>query len=220
MSIKVLPKNFSKGIGYDLQVANEDATVQDYLDAINQYILEGNFTRLRQQVKQCEGCEGCCAERIPLTIIDLYNLQKALELGQGELPMDKIISKYTYVQAEGPVVDIALGQNSAGNCLFLDPKEKRCTIYGNRPLVCQTYICAPASPRAQKLREKIVNMGEDQLVKWCLENIPQDRLFHEAWEPRVRIEDWENTPFADKKNYSEVPLKNICPPKFWQALKG
>lgn len=220
LSIKIFPKKFYSGLGYDLQVLNEKASIQDYLDALNEYLLEGNLTRRRGRQVQCEGCDVCCAERIPLTIIDIYLLQQGLKEQGFDLSWEEIIKKYTYVRAEGRVVDITLGQDEDGKCLFLNKKQGKCTIYRYRPLVCQTYICAPTSRKAEKLRECITNVGEDQLVKWCLENIPEEQLYHELWEPEVQREDWVDTPFKDKTTYAEILLKEVCPRKLWKELQA
>lgn len=220
MGVKILPKKFPSGWGYDLQVLDEEVTVQDYLDALNKYIIEGNLTRKRGHQGFCEGCDTCCAEPIPLTSIDIYRLQQGLKEQGLEVSWEQIIKRYTYVRAEGPVVDITLGQDAVGKCLFLDKELGKCTIYEYRPLVCQTYICAPVSRRAEALREIITNVGEDELVKWCLDNIPEEQLYHEWWEPQVRREDWQDTPFNNKLSYGEVRLKELCSPWIWKKLRG
>jgi len=218
VSVKIIAKNFSTGAGYDLQVLETGASLRDYLEALNNFILEGQLTRSRGTQSQCAGCDLCCHERIPLTLVDIYQLKRGLaELGQ-DLALADIIKRYTNVKAEGSVIDITLGQTELGECLFLETENKKCTIYNHRPLVCQTYICAPLSQRAERLRETIVNLGEDQLVKWCLQNIPEAELYHEAWEPEVNPADWIDTPFQGKEDYDEVLIKEICPPRLWQAL--
>jgi len=218
MSVKIISKSFPQGKGYDIQILNEQANLQDYLEALNEYILKEDLTRTRKNVDNCEGCDGCCAERIPLTSIDVYRLQEGLK-ARGEMrSFSEVIRRYAYVQAEGNVVDITLARNEDGSCVFLNPKSKRCEIYVYRPLVCQTFICCPASFRARALRETVVNQGEDQLVKWCLTNVPWEKLFNEVWKADIVLEDWVDTPFKDKLTYASVRIRDLCPPKLWENL--
>lgn len=218
MTVKIITKTFPQGKGYDLEIINEEASLQDYLEALNEHILKGNLTRTRQNIDMCEGCDGCCSERIPLTNIDVQMLQQGLK-AQGEIrTLAEVVRRYTYVQVEGSVVDITLARNEEGTCVFLNPETKRCGIYPFRPLVCQTFICCPTSPRARALRETVVNKGEDQLVKWCLTNVAWDKLFNEIWEPDISLEDWDDTPFKDKLTYALVPIKDVCTPKLWKKL--
>jgi hypothetical protein len=218
MSVKIITKSFPQGKGYDLQIMDEKASLQDYLGALNKHILEAELTRTRQKVNKCEGCDGCCSERIPLTSIDVYMLQQGLKPKGETKTLAEIIRRYAYVQAEGRVVDITLARNEDGKCVFLNPDTKKCRIYPFRPLVCQTFICCPVSSRARRLRETVVNQGEDQLVKWCLSNIPWDKLFNEVWEPEISLADWEDTPFRDRFTYGSVLIKDICKPELWQQL--
>jgi len=218
MTVKIITKSFFQGIGYDIQIINEQASLQDYLEALNKHILEAELTRTRQKVNHCEGCDSCCSERIPLTIIDVYMLQQGLMV-QGETrTLAEIIRRYAYVQAEGRAVDITLARNENGKCVFLNPDTKKCRIYPFRPLVCQTFICCPVSLRARRLREAVVNQGEDQLVKWCLTYIPWNNLFNEVWEPKISLADWEDTPFKDRITYDSVLIKDVCDPELWQQL--
>lgn len=218
MPVKIISKAFPAGIGYDIQVTDQQASLLDYLEALNEYILKGKLTRTRQNTDQCEGCDGCCAERIPLTMVDLYMLQQALQKQGENRTLEQVLRRYAYVKAEGRVVDITLARDEAGRCVFFDPATNKCTIYSFRPLVCQTFICCLASDRARKLREEIVNSGEDQLVKWSLTNIAWDSLFNELWEPDISLEDWEDTPFKNKHSYGEILIKDLCSPDLWQKL--
>lgn len=222
MKVKAFAVNIGGRKGYDLIVSHEAASVQDYLDALNELIEKGNLHRSRASVSTCEGCPGCCNERIPLTSVDIKNLMRAEEVSLGqEDSYNKVLGCYSQVIVEDRAVDIILGSNSVGNCLFLDQQQGKCRIYQWRPLVCQTFICAPSSLKAKNLRETVVNQGEDQLVReWLLEaqnrGIPP--VIHLGDDPNPVIEDWEKTVFNGKNHYNQILLKDICAPSLWEEL--
>lgn len=224
MSLIIKPYKRQEKLGFDLMVKGDNVTVQDYLDHINKYILKGKFNRLRRDINDCEGCNGCCGERIPLTYIDVLNLSLApyvKEIVGLENPkLKELVERIGQIIIEGRSVDIILDRNEKGECIFLDEDTKKCKIYQFRPLVCQTFICCQQSDRAEQLRNKIVNLGEDELVRQWLQECFQRQepmFFHEAYEPDIRLEDWVETPFNTDK-YEKVVIKDICNLEQWQNL--
>ena len=114
------------------------------------------------------------------------------------------------VIVSGPVVDIVLRRTRQDNCVFLDPRTRLCTVYAQRPLVCRTFICSPATKRAAQLRELVVNQGEDELVRrW---------LSEQANQRGPRIEDYPPSAFTGKNRYGDVLLKELCSPSLWHRL--
>ncbi|WP_034630983.1 YkgJ family cysteine cluster protein [Desulfotruncus alcoholivorax] len=218
-AVQVLLQNFNHDYGYDLVVTDGSATVQDYLDALNYAIEKYTLTRSRKKVASCQGCELCCAERAPLTAIDLSNIKDYLKVG-GE-SLQKTLDRISYIVVNGPAVDITLRRGEDERCIFLDRKEKLCSIYPARPLVCQTFICCPSSAKAVRLRELVVNFGEDELVRqWLAQASEKGESpgFHEGFRPKINIKDWKPNVFSAKSNYKEVKLKEICPPSLWKQL--
>lgn len=239
--ISFFARNFEGVPGYDLVIRDARATVQDYLDAFNATIAVLPFKRTRLAGRaapgqNCAGCERCCAERAPLTIIDCLLLSKALGEPLGEPPVlrepfgtpswkvireegpggwDAFFDRYTTVTVAGPVVDIVLKQREDGRCIFLDQKTKLCSVYEARPFVCQSFICSPAARRALALREAVVNKGEDELVRLWLTT---KMVIHQASAPCPDPQDWPPTPFAGKTRYREVLLKDVLPAKLWRKL--
>lgn len=206
-------------IGYRIKINSEAATVQDYMDAINNFISQNGYHRTRNEViNDCEGCRFCCNERIPLTNIDIVNIKKHELIEDDDLK--EIIKNYGFVYLDGPVVDIYLARNSRKNCNFLDEKSYRCRIYTNRPLVCQTFICCPADEDSKKLRESIVNLGEDQLVRDWLISHSNGEMMHidDADEPEISLADWKNNIFHQKENYNEIFIKDIINKELWTRL--
>ncbi|MGI9862287.1 YkgJ family cysteine cluster protein [Moorella naiadis] len=197
--------------GYDLHILSPGATVADYISAIEglepdllyrPYNPEGN----------CLGCDHCCGGRLPLTIIDLCALQQGLkELTGRDIPLPAVLQSYCQVQVQGRAVDITLRTDAEGYCILLEPQQRRCRIYRHRPLICRTYFCSPLTRPARLLRERIVNVGEDELVRYWLTS--QDEL-----QPGLRPSDWPPTPFAGSRSYKDVALKDLCPAGLWQKL--
>lgn len=224
MKVKAVPVTIGSRMGYDLVVTDPEATLQDYLDTVNKIIEEGGLFRSRAQVASCEGCPGCCSERIPLTSIDICKLMEnpdiQADLG-GDQNLNRFLGRYTQVIVEGQAVDIILGTKPDGSCLFLDPQNSKCRIYQWRPLVCQTFICSPASHKAKVFREQVVNQGEDQLVRaWLQEALYQGKepVIHQADDPDLRAEDWPETAFSGVTAYADMKLRDICSDSLWKSL--
>ena len=218
-AVQVLLQNFNGDYGYDLVVTDDSATIQDYLDALNYAIEKYTLTRGRKKVALCQGCELCCAERAPLTAIDLSNIKDYLKVCDESL--QKTLDRIGYIVVNGPAVDITLRRGEDERCVFLGRKNKLCSIYSARPLVCQTFICCPSSIKAARLREIIVNYGEDELVRqWLVQASEKGDPpgFHEGFRPKINIKDWKPNVFSAKRNYREVTIKEISPPNLWKQL--
>ncbi|MCF8010737.1 MAG: YkgJ family cysteine cluster protein [Clostridiales bacterium] len=215
---------FKGKTGYDVKVRDVHAAVQDYLDALNYAIDYSPVDRLRAPGRNtCAGCDLCCRERAPLTWIDVLNLRKLLESDDAAFDIQRILKKIAYISVDGPVVDIILLRRKDNKCIFLDRESSLCSIYKYRPMVCQLYICSPATQRAKRLWEVIVNTGEDELVRnWLLhiQRTGQKMLFNEGCKPCPRLDDYKPTVFKGKNSYKDILIKDVCPPKLWKALLG
>ncbi len=211
--VEAVPVVINGQAGYDIRVADPGATVQDYLDAVNRFIEAAQCYRARKpEADSCFACDLCCQERIPVTLID------ALNMAEGDL--GRFVGEMLHVYVEGRVVDITMGLNEAGKCLCLDSSRGLCRNYGKRPLVCQTFICCPLTRDARKLREEIVNAGEDELVrKWFkIKTWNNNLIIHEAVSPRPDPGDYPRTPFAGAVSYRQVRLKDVCTPRLWKRI--
>ncbi|ACX52885.1 protein of unknown function UPF0153 [Ammonifex degensii KC4] len=212
MKVEVQPVSFSNGLGLAVQVRSEGATVEDFIVALDSAWQRYPFTRVRRPgAKNCLGCDACCGERAPLTSVDCFVLMRHL----GLPTLDAFLSRYATVEVRGPVVDITLRRLRDGRCVFLDRERLACKVYAARPFVCRTFFCCPATPQFWEVREAILNRGEDELVRWWLAS---SRRVDRSWKPRVREEDWPPTPFAGKKSYEEVRLKEVLSKKLWRSV--
>lgn len=212
--VEAVPVVIKGQTGYDIKVKDPEATVQDYMDALNRFIEETPCFRTRMPGKQsCYACDLCCQERIPVTLIDACNLS-----GNGDVMEN--IWKFFHVYVEDRVVDITMRLNDLGRCRLLDKNKGICLNYLNRPLVCQTFICCPATRAAKQLREEVVNAGEDELVRsWFKSRKNSGRyLINEAINPRLNSGDYSVTPFHSKTSYSQVRLKDVCSNTLWLQI--
>jgi hypothetical protein len=55
ISLSEFPK---AGFGYDVKITDENATIADYVAALDEF--------QTKYVADCRGCDGCCWERVPL----------------------------------------------------------------------------------------------------------------------------------------------------------
>ncbi len=217
--VEIQVRNIKGQAGYDVAVRRPDATVEDYLTALDRAIAGAGLYRGRAPGRNsCRGCDRCCAERLPLTWIDYLNLRAAVA---PDTDLETFLATYGHVLVDGPAVDITLAADAEGRCCFLEPVYGTCRVYPARPLTCRTFICCPSTPRSRRLRAVLVNRGEDELVRqWLLvaRNRGKPPLIHEGYRPRPRLTDWPPTPFAGRTAYREVPLKAVCPPDLWRQL--
>lgn len=197
--------------GYDLRILSPGATVADYITAI-EGLEPDRLYRHCNPKGCCLGCDHCCGGRLPLTSLDLLELQRGLkELTGRDIPLPKVLQNYCQVEVEGRAVDITLRTDAEGFCILLEPRQRRCRIYRHRPLICRTYFCAPVTRPARLLREKIVNKGEDDLVRYWLAGRGE-------LPPGIHPSDWTPTPFTGSRSYKDIALKDLCPAGLWQML--
>ncbi|MBM7865320.1 hypothetical protein GTO89_00860 [Heliobacterium gestii] len=175
-------REFPDGLGYDVTACHPGATVADYLGAVDAFFERSIWTALRQGCNRtgwnaCEGCPGCCRERIPLTVADAVRLALSLpdvaERAQsaGVVTAEDLlqaIEAFGHIHTRGRAVDITLRRTEDGWCGLFNHSTHRCHRHAFRPLVCRTYFCCPVSHRAEKLRQRLLNAGEDELVRRLL----------------------------------------------------
>ncbi|MFZ5640679.1 MAG: YkgJ family cysteine cluster protein [Bacillota bacterium] len=226
MKVRVFSKQFKNKTGYDIRIEDESATVQDYLDAINAYIDDEKLVR-GENLTACKGCDGCCWERLPLTYIDILNIQQApgvrAAMTRGRPPLLEFLAKFTYVYVEGPAVDITFGRKLHGACTWLEEEAGCCRNYAWRPLVCQSFICSPSTKKAKELRSAIINQGMDELVRQAIQATGRAgviMVMHEAYDPVIDPADWPENPFSGKTRYDEVLLWDLCSGQLWGELRG
>ncbi|QGG49338.1 YkgJ family cysteine cluster protein [Heliorestis convoluta] len=202
---------FSTGLGYDVVAYEPDATVADYERAVEDFFTQARWTVLRQSKQEqqgwdhCFGCPLCCSERIPLTIGDVVRLVSALP-GKDEhnsfvrsRDLEEVLRTFAQIDCLGGAVDITLKRNEEGQCILFDKQRNCCRHHALRPLVCRTFFCSFLSHRAEKLRLRLINAGEDELVRINLRlNLLPDLL-----QEKVSIEDYPTTTWSAGYNLDQ-----------------
>lgn len=221
--VKVWTYNDNGKTGYDLAITDEQATVQDYINAMNQAIETLPFTLHRKKGLACAGCAGCarcCQDVIQLTWIDVMLIRKQLDI---DLVAHIQVSDR---RGEGPFIGIILREEKDGFCSFLDRETHLCTIYPVRPLICQVYVCCLSTPGAKKVRDCIVGKGQDDLIRhWSIQAQEWGSLelhFHNK-EKGVNVyygitKDCPPNAFSGKSQYNEVLLKDLLPAELWEKV--
>ncbi|MGI5892272.1 MAG: YkgJ family cysteine cluster protein [Bacillota bacterium] len=205
--VEVFLTDFDNGqIGYDIAIKDDQTTISDYLEALIAFA--------EKYLADCKGCDGCCHERIPLTILDIDNLGTLLD--HTLYPTYQVIKNFALVEllSDG-AIDITLKRNKDGECYFLDKTAKICTRHTARPFVCRSHFCLHKSPEVQKLRSIITNYGMDALIVLLLK---EEKQGAPLLLPPLDPLDYAITPLINKRTYQEVIIKDIIPPELWQII--
>lgn len=91
----------------------------------------------------CDTCNaGCCTLPVEVRLDDLIRLGLVDEFERGE-PLSRIAKR---LQKEGVVGRFhqksgifTLSRMSNDDCLFLDARSRRCTVYDKRPATCRNH---------------------------------------------------------------------------------
>lgn len=216
--VVIIPYGKGNMAGMDVVVKDNETTIADLSQALEDFILNGIFKRTRAQLDICEGCDLCCQERIPLTSVDAVVLKEKVAL---ESSWQYFFKKYCYIVVQGPSVDISLALDGDDKCNLLQRDFKKCLHYQWRPFACRTYICTYLSPLLRELRDIVVNTGEDELVRLWLEAAEDgdgELIIHEALDPCVEPGEWLESIWTGKSRYNQIFLKDLCPPDLWTQI--
>ena len=91
----------------------------------------------------CSGCGACCSRYLPVTQKEINQIRR-------------YTSKHHIKQADHGTAVLAKPVHDA-NCPFLDltKKEKKCTIYEVRPMICRDFICTGTKPSRELIRADV-----------------------------------------------------------------
>lgn len=213
--VRIVKKNIKGMPGYDLSFTDRNVTVGEYLDAMNSFIETGAIARLWPADRsQCQGCDLCCHEPLPVTSIDVMNLCKATDTDFTA------VFRYLWVEARDQCIDITLRRGAGESCTFLQA-DGTCRIYPYRPFTCQTYVCCQTSEKAELLRSRVVNAGMDELIR---SSIPAFKTtgrrlpLNQSRQAIIRISDWPENCFTGKTNYYQVRLRELLTSDFKRFL--
>lgn len=101
---------------------------------------------MEEQQQECKRCGSCCTSGGPALHRDdeelvrsgTITLAQLITIRKGEIAHNPLVGRLLPVKRE--LIKIS-GVGRAWNCCFLDPEEKGCTIYENRPRACKALAC-------------------------------------------------------------------------------
>lgn len=214
-TIKAFLTEFDEGLfGYDLQVLDENATVGDYLNAVEEF--------QSKTMADCYGCDGCCHERVPLMLCDFY-FSEYYEAG-GQKLSEWLCQTNARLEFFGEAVDLQLARRPNGSCARLNEEAKCCATHKYRTFACRSHCCLPKSDRAEALRAVIINSGEDELIRCLLAEIrgegKQDFLPNEERLAQVLAEDYAENGFSKMagEDWRDALLRNFADENLWRDL--
>lgn len=198
MRVLASPVQLGSGLGLDILINDEAATVEDLLEA---YGAASNDVDLLKEQRcfpivephgTCFGCTHCCHRfNIFLSRLDVIRLAAA----EGVTCQEFIAFCTAY---EPWKVDRMRLADPTRYCLRDD--DQGCGKYADRPLICHLFICCPHTTRAKRLIGEVNRLAEQELVDWRFGRIDPAN------------------PFNDKFSYSQVLLKDCIDPELWQEL--
>lgn len=101
------------------------------------------WTWIRYRGGMCEGCHGsCCTMPVEVRAEDLVRLGAATqdEVDISKKKLAKRLLKEGVIQSYREGTDLfMLGARPNGDCRYLHPQTRLCTVYEKRPEVCRRF---------------------------------------------------------------------------------
>jgi hypothetical protein len=100
-------------------------------------------TWVKYRQKLCDHCRGTCcslpvevkaSDLVRMGLIQEFDLQENPKTIFKRLQKDKVVQHF-HARSE----TFTLAQMASGDCLYLDQKTRRCTIYAVRPETCRKH---------------------------------------------------------------------------------
>lgn len=114
-----------------MKIPSEPASIDDLT----------TWVRFRQEL--CDHCRATCcslpvevktSDLVRMGLIDEFDLQENPKVIYKRLKKEKIVQHF-HARSE----TLTLARMASGDCLFLDQKTRRCTIYERRPETCRRH---------------------------------------------------------------------------------
>lgn len=229
--MELIPWAVDGETGLDVLVNNQQATVSDLLQAMQQPADDPSVLKPfhKQRYASCAGCVNNCCKYNCITV-DLVAAQ-ALATGCG-LDLAQFAQAYLNLSPNLPYPELRRQP-----CPFL--VANRCTVYSARALICRLYLCTPMSERLEQLRAAVSFAGEAALRQRLVElglapnnwtaaagrqslcqRYQRREITRESWLERseqLEIE-LERNPFRDGRGYDSISLRECCTDRLWQSL--
>ena len=200
-------------LGCDIIINDDAATVADLLTALDEFA--------GQYLSDCKGCDGCCRERAPLIAADIPALASLLPA--TTFPAHAVCEAFAEITiSKNGAADIFFRRDkNSGACCLLDTLNKCCTAHPCRAFVCRSHFCIPRSDALSRLREEIVNIGENELTRLLLaeEAKGAQPLNGKRLNDQLSAEDYPLNPQSNKNSYADIIIKQTVSSELWQQLK-
>jgi len=186
---------FNKENEVDISGLNNRSTVQEFFDAVDEFLLANPLP--------CGTCkQHCCKGRFKINMDSI----SAKKLSKGKL--ERII----------PKLFIDVGQNKLEIFLLAGQKKcrhldglSRCLVYNERPASCRTYVCIPQSPCYKILDAAIVAEMHHAMRAIYLDTVIKDPATPQAaieLAKTLREEIISASIAYGCSNYSEILIKD------------
>lgn len=105
--------------------------------------LDNTGTWTKYTKKLCNRCMGCCCslpvevkaeDLVRMGLMDAFELEENPKFIARRLMKERIVEHY-HNKSE----TFILSRMANGDCLYLDSRSRRCTIYENRPDTCRNH---------------------------------------------------------------------------------
>ncbi|NPV90928.1 MAG: YkgJ family cysteine cluster protein [Firmicutes bacterium] len=194
--------------GLDLEVSDQSATVADLLDAIQPWCADGSIHKqyLEESRGSCEGClVNCCRECLVVPdIVAFHRLSREFGLDTRGF-IDRFI--------DPEQLRLGLPSLRSSPCVFL--RDRICTVYQSRTLICRLYICTPMTSGASDVVYRVIAAGMGGFIRLAREagllgaglapgSTGYGRLLWDLVQPEAVRPD---NPFHRASSYHEVPLQ-------------
>lgn len=231
MAVKLIPCEIEGEVGLDVVIANQDATVADLIQALQQPADDSTIIKPyhKQRYGVCRGCVNNCCKYNSI-VVDLV----AAERLSAHLGLSLRDFAHSYLSCHS---DLPFPEFKRRPCPFL--VDDCCTVYVNRALICRLYLCTPMTERLEKLRAAVLLMGEAALRQRLLEEGVvarhwQERQLQESLYRRYRsgaltMDEFEReqeqlelllhgNPFLAGKGYDDTKLRECCSGDLWLQI--
>jgi uncharacterized protein len=105
--------------------------------------IENTSTWIKFNRKLCDSCMGsCCSLPVEVKAVDLIRMGLMDEFELEENPKfvaRRLIKKQIVEHYHNKSETFILSRMANGDCLYLDSRSRRCTIYDKRPDTCRNH---------------------------------------------------------------------------------
>lgn len=231
MTIRLVPTEIDGEMGLDVEILSRDATVADLLTALEAPADDPAVFKPyhKERYARCEGCTYNCCKSNDITV-DLVSAERFAQ--SLNLSLKQFAKGHLKLNPDLPFPEF-----KRRPCPFL--QANRCTVYGERALICRLYLCTPMTERLEKLRCAVLLAGEAALRQRLVELKLAPANWHpqhlrEALKQRHRSgeisrEHWQEesehlgvilsaNPFTRGQSYEQVKLRDCCTDSLWEQL--